>query len=261
MNLEFFRIEEKGPAVVLTIDRPKALNALNSKVLSEFLTALEHVEEIQTCRALILTGAGEKSFIAGADIAEMSDLPSEKAYEFARKGQIVTQKLASLPFPVIAAVNGFALGGGCEMAIACDFIICSKNAVFGQPEVSLGIITGFGGAVRLAQFVGTPRARELIFSGRRINSDEALRIGLVNEVVEREKLLERALEIANSIALNSPLAVRNVRKVMQEIESTQNLDQCLEKEARAFANGFGSFDQKEGTRAFVEKRKPTYRGK
>lgn len=260
MTFEDFLVELRGATAIIQVNRPKALNALSSAVLAEFLRVLESIETRNDVRAVVLTGAGDKAFIAGADIAEMSELSSAAALEFARKGQAVTRKLEGLRVPVIAAVNGYALGGGCEMAISCDFIVASNKAVFGQPEVALGLITGFGGAVRLAEFVGWPRARELIYTGRRIKADEALRIGLVNKVVEPERLMTEALAIADEIGANSPAAVRNVKAAMVKIRSEPTISSRLEIEAKSFSESFTTFDQREGTKAFVEKRKPQFKG-
>ncbi|MEW6057590.1 MAG: enoyl-CoA hydratase-related protein [Bdellovibrionota bacterium] len=260
MMFENFLVEEQGSIVIAKLNRPKALNALNSQTLVEFSKLLTQLSSQGGITALVVTGAGEKAFIAGADISEMSTMSADQALGFARKGQQVTMQLESFPAPVIAAVNGFALGGGCEMALACDFIIASRNAVFGQPEVALGLITGFGGAVRLAEYVGWPMARELIYSGRRIPAEEALRVGLVNRVVEQEKLLEEALVIAKEISANSPAAVRKVKWAMNRIRSESQVASKLEIEAKAFSETFNTFDQREGTKAFAEKRKPQFKG-
>lgn len=260
MAFENFLLEEHGATVVLKINRPKALNALNSSVLSEFSKVLDELSRRKDLRAVVLTGEGDKAFIAGADISEMSKMTPVLALEFARKGQQVSFQLETLNVPVIAAVNGYALGGGCEMALACDFIVASSTAVFGQPEVCLGLITGFGGAVRLAEFVGWPMARELIYTGRRIKSDEALKLGLVNRVVEPAALLQTALGIASEISANSPQAVRKVKAAMVKIRSEATLSGKLDVEARAFSTTFTTFDQREGTAAFLEKRKAEFKG-
>lgn len=261
MKLENFIFEKRGVVGLLQINRPKVHNALSVAVLDEFSNALEQIHGMKELRALILTGAGEKAFIAGADISEMSKMSAVQGYDFARKGQKVTQQLETLEIPVIAAVNGFALGGGSEMAIACDFILASNTAVFGQPEVCLGLITGFGGAVRLAEFVGWPMARELIYTGRRIDASEAYRIGLVNRVVEPSQLLSEAFKVAEEVAANSPLAVGKIKSAMLKIRSETALSGKLDIEARAFSTMFTTFDQKEGTGAFLEKRKAQFRGK
>jgi enoyl-CoA hydratase len=265
-NYENLTFTVENGVATITFNRPKALNALNQATLKELRSALlfaEHHaagrEGNPTIDVVILTGAGEKSFVAGADILEMKDKSVDEGDEFARFGQGVTRAIELLPQPVIAAVNGFALGGGCEFALACDFIIASDNAVFGQPEVALGIIPGFGGSVRLAKFVGLPRARELIYSGRKIKADEALRIGLVNEVVPLAGLLARAQAIAQEIRKNSPLAVARSKKLMNQVLHL-SLDQGLREEAIQFGSLFGSHDQREGMTAFAEKRKAAFKG-
>jgi enoyl-CoA hydratase len=258
MKFENFIVEEKGSILLVQINRPKALNALNTAVLTEFSKLFDELAQNRSVRAVVLTGAGEKAFIAGADIGEMSTLSKSQALEFALRGQAVTRKLEALPVPVIAAVNGFALGGGCEMALGCDFIIASERAVFGQPEVTLGLTTGFGGAVRLAEFVGWPMARDLIYTGRRIKADEALRIGLVNKVVDAARLIPEALELAEQIAANSPVAVKAMKRAMTDIRSKASVADRLEIEANAFSGVFESHDQREGTAAFLEKRKAQF---
>jgi enoyl-CoA hydratase len=245
---------------LLTVSRPKALNALNSIVLKELAAFFTEAAQRKDIRALIVTGDGDKAFIAGADISEMSKLSKNEALHFARSGQLVTTLIEKFPAPVIAAVNGYALGGGCEMAMACDFILSSDRAVFGQPEVSLGLITGFGGAVRLVEFVGLPMARELIYSGRKISAEEALRVGLVNRVVPHGELLDVAKVVALEISAQSPLAVRSVKRAMNAMRSVSDLKQKLEVEAQAFSDVFESYDQKEGTQSFLERRKPVFKG-
>lgn len=267
-KFENLLVDIKDGVATITFNRPKALNALNTATLRELRAALLLCEHHAANRdgksdgqvdVVILTGSGEKSFIAGADILEMKDKSHEEGEAFARMGQGVTRAIELLPQPVIAAVNGFALGGGCEFAIACDFILASENAVFGQPEVALGIIPGFGGSVRLARFVGQPRARELIYTGRKIKADEAKRIGLANEVVPLASLLERAHAIAQEIRKNSPMAVARSKKLMNQIY-TLPIDTALREEAMMFGSIFGSYDQREGMGAFAEKRKAEFRG-
>jgi enoyl-CoA hydratase len=255
----------------ISFNRPKALNALNEATLKDLRSAIGWIEFHAAGRegadsghgprvdVVILTGTGEKSFVAGADILEMKDKGFEEGEAFARFGQSVTRAIELLPQPVIAAVNGFALGGGCEFALACDFILASDNAVFGQPEVALGIIPGFGGSARLARFVGQPRARELIYTGRKIKAEEALRIGLANQVVPLASLLPRAREIAQEMRKNSPMAVARSKRLMNHIY-TMPIDQALREEALLFGGIFGSFDQREGMGAFAEKRKPNFKG-
>jgi len=265
-NFENLLLDVKDGIATISFNRPKALNALNEATLRELRNALFYIEHHAAGRegeeiihAVILTGSGEKAFVAGADIIEMKDKSTSDGEEFARFGQSITRALELLPQPVIAAVNGFALGGGCEFAMACDFIIASENAVFGQPEVALGIIPGFGGCVRLARYVGLPMAKELIYSGRKIKADEAKRIGLVNEIVPLTELLPRAKAIAEEMKKNSPLAVSRVKKLMNQVQ-VSTMDSALREEALLFASLFGSYDQKEGMSAFAEKRKANFRG-
>ena len=213
--MEFVLYEQKDAVGVITISREKALNALNSTVLKELDATLDAVD-LDTTRCLILTGAGAKSFVAGADIAEMSTLTKAEGEAFGKIGNDVFRKLETFPIPVIAAVNGFALGGGCEIAMSCDIRICSDNAVFGQPEVGLGITPGFGGTQRLARLVGAGMAKQMIYSARNIKAEEAYRIGLVNSVYPQEELMAQAEKLAATIAKNAPIAVRNCKKAINE---------------------------------------------
>lgn len=201
--MEFITYEVEGQVGIITINRPKALNALNSAVLDELDATIDGVD-LDAVRCLILTGAGEKSFVAGADIAEMSTLTKEEGEAFGKKGNDIFRKIETLPIPVIAAVNGFALGGGCEISMSCDIRICSDNAVFGQPEVGLGITPGFGGTQRLARLVGPGMAKQMIYTARNIKADEAYRIGLVNAVYPQEELMPAAKKMAAGIAKNAP---------------------------------------------------------
>ena len=241
----------------LTINRPEALNALNRSVLAEIDAALDSVPE--GAGALIVTGTG-KVFVAGADIAEMVGMTRAQAEEFSRLGQGVFSKLANMEMPVIVAVNGYALGGGCELALACDIRIASEKAKFGQPEVGLGIIPGFGGTQRLARAVGEAKAKELIFTGAIVDANEALRIGLVNRVAPPEKLMEEARALAKTIMEKGPTAVRQAKKAISEGAGLP-LEEGMELEARLFGECFETQDQKEGMRAFVEKRKPGFKGR
>ncbi len=241
----------------LTINRPEALNALNRSVLAEIDAALDSVPE--GAGALIVTGTG-KVFVAGADIAEMVGMTRAQAEEFSRLGQGVFSKLANMEMPVIVAVNGYALGGGCELALACDIRIASEKAKFGQPEVGLGIIPGFGGTQRLARAVGEAKAKELIFTGAIVDANEALRIGLVNRVAPPEKLMEEARALAKTIMEKGPTAVRQAKKAISE-GADLPLDEGMKVEARLFGECFETQDQKEGMRAFVEKRKPGFKGR
>ena len=251
--MEFITYEAEGQIGIITINRPKALNALNSTVLEELDKTLDAVD-LQTVRCLILTGAGEKSFVAGADIGEMSTLTKAEGEAFGKKGNDVFRKLETFPIPVIAAVNGFALGGGCEISMSCDIRICSENAVLGQPEVGLGITPGFGGTQRLARIVGTGKAKEMIYGARNIKAEEAYRIGLVNNVYPLEELMPAAKKLAATIAHNAPIAVRNCKRAINEGLQV-DMDQAVVIEEKLFGNSFETYDQKEGMAAFLEKRK------
>ncbi len=238
---------------MITISREKALNALNSQVLEELDAVLDGVN-LDEVRCLILTGAGAKSFVAGADIGEMSTLTKAEGEAFGKKGNDVFRKLETFPIPVIAAVNGFALGGGCEISMSCDIRICSDNAVFGQPEVGLGITPGFGGTQRLARLVGPGMAKQMIYTARNIKADEAYRIGLVNAVYPQEELMAAAEKMAAGIAKNAPIAVRNCKKAIND-GLDADMDQAIVIEEKLFGDCFESYDQKEGMAAFLEKRK------
>ena len=251
--MEFITYEVEGQIVISTINRPKALNALNSAVLDELDKTLDAVDQ-EAIRCLILTGAGEKSFVAGADIGEMSTLTKAEGEAFGKKGNDVFRKLETFPIPVIAAVNGFALGGGCEISMSCDIRICSENAVFGQPEVGLGITPGFGGTQRLARIVGTGKAKEMIYGARNIKAEEAYRIGLVNNVYPAEELMPAAKKLASTIARNAPIAVRNCKRAINEGIQV-DMDQAIVIEEKLFGSCFETCDQKEGMNAFLEKRK------
>lgn len=251
--MEFITYEVEGQIGIITINRPKALNALNSTVLEELDQALNAVD-LENIRCLILTGAGEKSFVAGADIGEMSTLTKAEGESFGKKGNDVFRKLETFPIPVIAAVNGFALGGGCEISMSCDIRICSENAVFGQPEVGLGITPGFGGTQRLARIVGTGKAKEMIYGARNIKAEEAYRIGLVNNVYPAEELMPAAKKLASTIARNAPIAVRNCKRAINEGIQV-DMDQAIVIEEKLFGSCFETYDQKEGMNAFLEKRK------
>lgn len=251
--MEFITYEVEGQIGIITINRPKALNALNSAVLDELDKTLDAVDQ-EAIRCLILTGAGEKSFVAGADIGEMSTLTKADGEAFGKKGNDVFRKLETFPIPVIAAVNGFALGGGCEISMSCDIRICSENAVFGQPEVGLGITPGFGGTQRLARIVGTGKAKEMIYGARNIKAEEAYRIGLVNNVYPAEELMPAAKKLASTIARNAPIAVRNCKRAINEGIQV-DMDQAIVIEEKLFGSCFETCDQKEGMNAFLEKRK------
>jgi len=251
--MEYILYEVNGAVGKITINREKALNALNSQVLDELNTTLDTVN-LDEVRCLILTGAGAKSFVAGADIAEMSTLTKAEGESFGKKGNDVFRKLETFPIPVIAAVNGFALGGGCEIAMSCDIRICSDNAVFGQPEVGLGITPGFGGTQRLARLVGAGMAKQMIYTARNIKADEALRIGLVNAVYTQEELMAQAEKMAAGIAKNAPIAVRNCKKAINEGLDV-DMDQAIVIEEKLFGDCFETEDQKYGMAFFLDKNK------
>ena len=247
-------LEKKGNIAVATINRPKALNALNSQVLEDLNELVDLVTADEEIRALVLTGAGEKAFVAGADIGEMSTLTKAEGEAFGKKGNDVFRKLETMPVPTIAAINGFALGGGCELSMSCDIRICADTAVFGQPEVGLGITPGFGGTQRLARLVSPGMAKQLIYTARNIKADEALRIGLVNAVYPAAELMAAAEKMANTIAKNAPIAVRACKKAINEGLDV-DMDAALVIEEKLFGSCFETADQAEGMGAFLEKRK------
>jgi enoyl-CoA hydratase len=253
-------VERDEAVVTLTLNRPDKLNALNAELLGELTRAIDALGADPTVRCVILTGAGEKAFAAGADIAAMSELTPVQAKQFADVGHGIGRALEQLPVPVIAAVNGFALGGGCELALACDFIYASDRAKLGQPEVNLGVIPGFGGTQRLARRVGEARARELCMTGDTLTAEEALRIGLVNAVVPGAELMAKVREVAKKIASKGPLAIAAVKRVVARGADVP-LATANELEATAFAALFGTHDQREGMRAFLEKRPAKFEGR
>ena len=249
--IEYKEIEDQ--ISIITINRPKALNALNSKVLEELDQTLESIDT-NKIRTVIITGSGEKSFVAGADITEMSTLTKKEGETFSKKGNDVFRKIETFEIPVIAAVNGFALGGGCELAISCDIRICSDNAFFGQPEVGLGITPGFGGTQRLARLIGIGMAKQMIYTGQNIKAEEAKRIGLVNEVYTKEELLNEAIKLAKNIARNSANAVRSSKKAINE-GMQLDIDSAIKLEEEIFGDCFGTEDQVELMKAFLSKNK------
>ncbi len=259
MGEPLVHLAHEGPISTLTIARPEVLNALNVELLVALKRAIEEVRGRSAARCLIVTGAGTRAFAAGADIAEMKGFGPPEARAFALKGQAAMAALEALPLPAIAAVQGVALGGGCELALACDFIYAAEDARFGQPEVNLGVVPGFGGTQRLARRVGLGQARELIYSGRIIDATEALRIGLVNRVLPGEQLLRAAHETAQAIANKAPVAIRHAKRVIGE-----GVDNALsdgnELELEAFVECFKTEDRAEGMRAFLEKRGANFRG-
>lgn len=259
MSYETLRVENEPPVSVVFINRPKALNALNSQVLDELCQVFFELNSNEEIYVVVITGEGEKAFVAGADIGEMSDLTSLQGERFMRKGQETLSMIENLDKIVIAAVNGFALGGGCELAMACDIRLAARSAKIGQPEVNLGIIPGFGGTQRLSRLVGRGKAKQLIFSGDHITAEEAHRIGLVDEVYDSEELLPKAKEMAAKIASKGPLAVRACKMLINKGLDC-DLDTGLHLEREAIAVLFSTEDQKEGMKAFLEKRKPDFKG-
>jgi len=250
-------LEIADTIAIITMNRPQALNAFNSEQLDALTSTLDEVVHRRGVRVVILTGAGERAFAAGADIKEMVELSPAEGLAFGRKGHAITNALELLPQPVIAAVNGYAFGGGCEIAIACDIRIASENARFAQPEVGLGIPPGWGGSQRLPRLVGSGFAAEMIFTGRQVHAEEALRIGLVNAVYPLNELMPAARDMAEQIARNSPLAVR-AAKQLSALAFAGNPGSGLAAEVAAFGAAFATMDQREGMRAFRDKRPPVF---
>lgn len=260
MELKNVLFEKEGNIAIVTINRPKALNALNSETLRDLDTVLDNLEADKDIYAVILTGAGEKSFVAGADISEMKDLNEKQGEEFGLLGNRVFRRLETLDKPVIAAISGFALGGGCELAMSCDIRIASEKARFAQPEAGLGITPGFGGTQRLPRIVGLGKAKELIYTCDMVKADEALRIGLVNKIVPLENLMEEAKAMANKIAQNAPIAVKLCKDAINR--GTQvDMDKAVTIEAEDFGKCFATEDQKEGMSAFIERREKNFQNK
>jgi enoyl-CoA hydratase len=253
-------VEKKAGLAYLTVNRPKALNALNQATLAEIGTALEDIRDDAGISGLVVTGAGDKAFVAGADITEIASISAVEASTFTRRGQAVFDLLENLGKPSVAAVNGFALGGGCELAMACTLRLATESARFGQPEVRLGVTPGFGGTQRLPRLVGKGRALQMILTGEPIDAQGAYRIGLVNEIVAAEKLLDRAAEILRKIAANAPLAVRfSIEAVNRGLQGSQS--EGLVIESALFAVCASSEDKKEGTAAFIGKRHAQFTGR
>ncbi len=260
MSFENIQFETKGALAYITINRPDKLNALNSAVMAELREAFTAIRNDAAVRVAILTGAGEKAFVAGADIGELNQQDPVQAKEYTHRGQAVLDLIENLGKPVVAAINGFALGGGCELAMACSFRLASDNARLGQPEVKLGIMPGYGGTQRLPRLVGKGLANQVLLSGEMISAQEALRIGLVNEVVPQAELLPRCEAIAQKIVANAPLAVQyTLEAVNRGIEMP--LAEGLFLEATLFAVACATEDKKEGTSAFLEKRAAKFKGK
>jgi enoyl-CoA hydratase len=260
-NYETIRIAVDGGVATITIAREPQLNALSSRVIAELTACCGELEIADDVRAVVITGAGDKAFVAGADIAEMVEMTPGQAHAFSEMGGALGNSIETSSRPWIAAVNGFALGGGCELALACDFIYASDRAKFGQPEVTLGVIPGFGGTQRLARRVGVAKAKQLCMTGDAIDATEALRIGLADAVVPHAELLAKATEVAKKIAANGPLAVAECKRLIHAGQST-SLEAALALEQRSFGLMFSTADQREGMAAFVAKprRKPEFRG-
>lgn len=259
MGYNTIKYDVNGHIAKITINRPDALNALNSDVLADLDKALDEIKENNDLRVLIITGEG-RSFIAGADIKEMSELNGLEAKDFGRRGMGVFRKIETLPIPVIAQVNGFALGGGCELAMSCDIRIASTKALFGQPEVHLGLIPGFGGTQRLQRLVGQGWAKYLIYSAENIKADKALEIGLVQKVVEPEGLEETVNKLADAIASQAPVGVRLAKEAINT-GAQVDIDQAMKIEENAFGLVFTTEDKNIGTSAFINKENPEFTNK
>lgn len=259
MSFETILLERNDPIATIYFNRPNALNALNNALFDELDTALDHAKKDENIRVLILTGSGDKAFVAGADITELAKMNPLQGKTFSRKGQKVFSKIEALPIPAIAAVNGFALGGGLEAALGCDFIYASEKAVFGLPEINLGLIPGFGGTQRLARLTGVNRAKELIFSGKNLNAKEAMAYGIVNKICAPEKLMEATLKTANLIASKGKIALRSAKEAIQNgLNADLETGCCIENDV--FGLNMASEDAAEGTSAFLEKRTPEFKG-
>ena len=251
-------VEIENSVCIITINRPDKLNALNKEVFNDLDAAMDEIYKNSEIKSAIITGAGNKAFVAGADISEFMDLDLSKATELSARGHKVFNKIENSPKPIIAAVNGFALGGGCELALACHFIYASENAKFGQPEVNLGLIPGYGGTQRLTQLVGRNLAMELLMSGNMISAKEAMEYGVVNKVFSSEELLAKAKEILSLIHTKAPIAVSKLIECVNNFDHTQ---QGYDFEIKKFGECFATEDAKEGASAFLEKRKANFKGK
>ena len=251
--MEYVKLAVEGNVGILTINRPAALNALNDQVIRDLDEALDSLD-LEVVRCLVVRGEGEKAFVAGADIGQMRGLTKEEGEAFGKLGNDVFRKLETLPVPTIAAVFGFALGGGCELAMCCDIRLCSDTAVFGQPEVGLGITPGFGGTQRMARLIGPGQAKRLIYTAQNIKAPEALAIGLVQAVYPAEELMEQAMKMATRIASNAPIAVRACKKAINDGLQV-DMDAALVVEEQLFGSCFETEDQRSGMQAFLEKRK------
>jgi len=259
MNLDNIKMRKENKICYITINRPKAHNSLNKKTLNELEKVIEKVKNDQNILVAILTGSGEKAFVAGADIREMKDFTDGEAEQFSFMGQKIFDKIENCNKPFIAAVNGHALGGGMELALACDIRIASKDAVFGQPEVGLGIIPGFGGTQRLTSLIGKGLSKEYILTGRYISAQKALEVGLINHLIENEELINKSEDIADEIISNSPVAVSRAKKAINFFDQSF-LDHGLKKESEIFGSCFDTEDQEIGMKAFLNRKKPIFKG-
>jgi enoyl-CoA hydratase len=260
MEYKTILLSFEGEIGILMINRPKALNALNIETLKEIQLGIQEIKSHPELKVLIITGSGEKAFVAGADILEMKGMNSFEAINFSKLGHQTLRMIQDLDHPVIAAVNGFALGGGTEIALACDFIYASENARFGLPEVTLGIFPAFGGTQRLPRLIGKGKAKELIFTGKMISAQEAYQMGIVNRVVPQASLMEETKKVATQIAANGAVGIR-LAKMLANAGFNMDLQEACNLESYAFGIGFTTEDQKEGMTAFVEKRKPNFKGR
>jgi enoyl-CoA hydratase len=260
MKYKTLLVEERGKVVLLTVNRPQALNALNDDVISDLRDAIRRFSDREDIMVVVLTGGGDKAFVAGADLKHLIELSPKEVFEFVERGQELTFMIEKSPKVVIAMVNGYALGGGCELAMACDLIIASENAIFGQPEVNLGIIPGMGGTQRLPRLVGRNITKELVLTGDPIDAERAYQIGLANRVFSSSALLDETMKIAEKIASKAPFAIFTAKRAInQGCEASLN-DGCY-LEANSFALGFATQDGREGIGAFLEKRKPEFKAK
>jgi len=258
MNYQSLLTSLENNIFIITINRPDKLNALNKDKMNDLNNAVDEIYNNQEIKSAIITGSGEKAFVAGADIKEFVGLSLEEGKSLAKKGHEIFDKIENSPKPIVAAVNGFALGGGCELALACHFIIASENAKFGQPEVNLGLIPGYGGTQRLTQLIGRNRAMQLLMTGEMISAEDAEKYGMVNKVVKQNELLETVKKILSLIHTKAPIAIS---KIIETVNNFDHDQQGYDFEIEKFGECFSTEDMKEGTSAFLEKRKPNFKGK